>query len=257
MDDQTIFNIDPSIFDDSDFDFNTTQNIQPNPVNLARIASFGVPTSLREIAVTQARLQARLIQRVVELARDLDQSDSLAGRQLTVEGRLVTIQFGVETNFVDEFWVEEPFPPFVPENLDRLATSSLFVQSSTYSVFTVTGSGTTSNVFHPEGLIPRTIPPTEPGLTVQSHDSIRYRELILLAVLLVREQESFGTAPAAWPLVVNRVVAATTLTEADVVTIWNLQFGGRINLVDLLFVWRDEVYPFILSNLRYPTPNFQ
>ena len=160
-------------------------------------------------------------------------------------------------NFIDEFWVEEPFPPFVPGDLDRLAASSLFVQSSAYSVFTVTGSNTTSNIFHPEGLIPRTIPPTEPGLTVQSHDSIRYRELILLAILLVREQESFATAPAAWPLVVNRIVTTTTLSEADIVTIWNLQFGGRINLCDLLFVWRDEVYPFILSNLRYPTPNFQ
>ena len=71
------------------------------------------------------------------------------------------------------------------------------------------------------------------------------------------ELETFASASTAWPLVVNRVVTATALTEAEVVRVWNLQFGGRINFCDLLFVWRDEVYPFILSNLRYPTPNFQ
>ena len=85
MDDQNIFNIDPSVFDDTYSDIPVNQNIQPNPNNIRLVASFGVPTSLREFAVTRARFQSSLIQRVVELARDLDQSDSLAGRQLTVE----------------------------------------------------------------------------------------------------------------------------------------------------------------------------
>ena len=254
MDDQNIFDIDPTIFDDfatfdsTDLAFQN-QDIRPDPERIRRIREFRVPH------------QPQLGRRTLPLGFVASASEQLAfarsffdgARQGTLrafsdptrraprfrywpdsEGYLVPLQFGVVTTYVDEVQIEEFFPTLAPATEDGVFDEVRDLDP-----------------LHPEGLIPRSVPSEPVARTAQSDDSIRLRELILIATLQVREEGSFANVQEAWDQVVSRVEGTRILIREDIETVWNLQFGGRVNFADLLFVREDIVHQFVLSNLRF------
>ena len=258
MDDQNIFEIDPTVFQDSDpelgfdpvFGFSgPNQNILPDPELLARIRNwtlpvggsqlgrrtlpFGIVSAVREeLAFAQSFFDGARAETVRAFRDPTRRAPRF--RYWPDRSGLVPVQFGVSTTYVDEVHVEEFFPTFAPTTEDGVFDEVRGVDP-----------------LHPLGLIPRSVPSEATARTAQSEDSIRLRELVLLGVLQVREDNNFSSVPEAWDQAVSRVEATRILIREDIETVWNLQFGGRVNVADLLYVDQEVVFSFIGSNLRF------